>query len=257
MRAVLVIGLQALLLALTLTLQACVTTDEQGAMLQQQGPDLKHASALNTQLGFDYLRRGRLELALEKLNRAVEQDSRNGDAYLGLALVQDQRGDAGEAERNYRKAIALKRDDPVIQNNFAIFLCRSGKRAEAERYFLQAAANIDYRSPEAAYTNAGVCALQSGDSAGAEAMLRRALEVNPRHGEALVQMARLSMQNQDYLRARAFIQRYELLGQSTPTVLLMAAQTEHALGDRVAADRYARQLRQKYPDAPEVNQLPH
>lgn len=248
--------LRALGLVLAAMLLAgCITTNEDGAVVQEQGPDMAEASRLNTQLGIDHLRRGRIDLALEKLTRATEQDPRNADAQLGLALVQDRRNDHEAASKHYRRALSLKPNDPLIQNNFGIFLCRDGDRKEAERLFLAAAGNVDYRTPEAALTNAGVCAMQHQDYTAAEAYFRDALQRNRNFPDALLQMTRLSMQLERYVQARAFLQRYEQVGKPTPTSLLMGARTETALGDTAAASRYAERLRTQFPDATEASQL--
>jgi len=249
--------LGAALLAITTLLMAsgCVTTTEDGAVVHDKGPDMQEASRLNSQLGIDYLRRGNVELALEKLERAAQQDPKNADAQLGLALVYDQRKDPEAAEKAYRKAISLDRDDPDIQNNFGIFLCRNGQRAEAERLFTAAANNPDYRTPEAALTNAGVCVLQSGDDVAAERYFRASLDHNRGFSEALIQMAAVSYQRKEYLQARAFLQRYEQVGRPTAASLLMASKTEAALGDQAAAARYAQRLRDEFPTAAENSQL--
>ena len=54
---------------LGLALAACTTTDS-----NPQKADMEEAARLNAQLGIDYMRKGQYELALEKLQKAIDQD---------------------------------------------------------------------------------------------------------------------------------------------------------------------------------------
>lgn len=242
-------------LVVLLAVSGCVTTNEDGAFVTEQGPDLAEASRLNTQLGLDYMRRGVNDRALEKLQRALEQDPRNAEAHTAMALLQSRRGDPGEAEKHYRKAMALGGDDPSIRNNFGVFLCANGDPREAERYLVEAAQDPDYPTPQAAWTNAGACAMRLPDLEKSERYLRRALDIDQQFPDALAQMAKLSIEQKQYLKARAFLQRYELVGPPSAFTLWMGAQTEAALGDRAAASRYESRLRAEFPDSPETGQL--
>ncbi len=236
-------------LLLSLLLAACVSSPP-----PLHEPDLKEASRLNTRLGIDYMQKGRLELAREKLQRAVEQDDDNAVAHSFLAFIYSRRGEADKAERAYRRALAIDGRNPDTLNNFGIFLCEQGRREEAERYFMQAAQAPQYTRPEAALTNAGVC-LRSQAPERAESYLREALRKNPKFPEALAQMAALSVARGEYLKARAFLQRYEAVAPHIAETLWLAIQTERQLGDAAAAARYARMLRESFPDSVEAQQL--
>ena len=63
----------------------------------------------------------------------------------------------------------------------------------------------------------------------AEEYFREALRVRPTHGEALVKMAALKFKTEDYLTARAFLQRYLSTNKTSPGVLFLAIQIEEAL----------------------------
>jgi len=232
--------LPAVLLALLLC--GCVT---------QGGGDKIQASRINTQLGVDYARNGQLKMAEEKLQRALEQDPRNAPAHSALAFVYQQLGDAESAERHYRRSLSLNSDDSQVRNNFGVFLCGHGRAKEGEEYLQQAARDTRYATPEAAWTNAGVC-FRSRDADKAEAYFREALRVNPAFPDALEQMVGLSVQKQDYLRARAFMQRYEQTGRSSPQALWYAAQAEGALGDWEAARKYQIRLKREFPASEEA-----
>ncbi|MGA9853224.1 MAG: type IV pilus biogenesis/stability protein PilW [Gammaproteobacteria bacterium] len=217
---------------------------------------LKQASQYNVELGVAYMQQGRRDLAMQKLQLALQQDSGNASAYSALGLLYNSTGDTQRADDNYRKALRKAPDDPQIQNNYAVFLCQQGKPAEADKYFIEAAQNPLYPTPEAAYTNAGVCANKIPDEAAAAQYFRRALDINPVFAEALYQMARLSYQQKQYLEARAFIERFDSASpQPRPEVLLLGVRTEQALGNSQGAANYAKKLRILFPNSPETLQL--
>ena len=231
-------------------LTACVTTGP--PPLNKANP--KEAARLNTQLGIEYLRDGRFDLAREKLERAIEQDSRNSVAHSFLAFLHSRSGETKLAERHFQRALSLDNENPDTLSNFGIFLCGQGRREEAEQYFIRAANAPQYTRAAAAYTNAGVCLLQHAPER-AEFYLREALRTNPEFGGALAQMASLSLRRGDYLRARAFLQRYEAGSPHIAETLWIGVQTERELGDEEAAERYARMLRENVPESDEAQQL--
>lgn len=231
----------------------CVTVRPPGG-LEPSKPNLAEASRDNTALGVGYLREGRLDLALEKLRRAVEQDPSYAPAHSTLAVAYVQRGDNDLAETEYRRALELG-DDPGVRNNFGVFLCGVGKTAEADRYFMQAARNHDYPTPEAAWTNAGVCARKAGDAVRANADFREALHLNPDFADALAPLAMQAYAAHEYLQAQAFLQRYERVAQATAQMLALGAGIEHALGHADAARAYELKLIRNFPDSDETAQL--
>jgi len=236
---------------------ACVTTTstERGTVENSGQVDYAEAARLNTQLGIDYARQGQDDLALEKLKRALDQDPRLADAHSTIAFVYARRGDDELADRHYRRALDLT-PDALVKNNYGVFLCAHQRADEAARYFREAAQDKAYRTPEVALTNAGVCARKKPDLDGAERDFRAALQINPGFADALAQMAWLTYQRKDYLRSRAFLQRYQQVGAPTPETLLIGALTEHALGDTVAARAYEQRLRKEFPESEESGNLP-
>lgn len=243
-----------LLVSITVAISGCVT-ETTGNLRPQSPPDLIEAARINTQLGSDYARQGRYDVAEEKLRKAVEQNERYAPAHTALAYVLTQTGNRVDAEREYRRSLALAPDDAGTHNNFGVFLCGQGKYAEADRAFKVALADRNYQTPEAAWTNAGVCQMKAGNLPVAENDFRQALKINPEFADALAQISLLTFRHNDWLRTRAFIQRYEKVGVRTPEILLIAAFTERKLGDKVAARRYEQTLLREFPESDQAVQL--
>jgi type IV pilus assembly protein PilF len=217
----------------------------------------KDAARFNVQLGMNYLQRGDLEGAREKLERAAQQDPSLPAAHAALGILYERAGDPRRAKDHLRRATRLAPEDPNMLNNYGGFLCRQGEHGEGIRFFEMAATNAYYRTPETALANAGVCARNIPDLEAAENYFRRALDLNRNHAETLLQLADLSMEIERALQARAFLQRYEAVGPVTAYSLRLGHRVELAHGDHRAAAAYASRLRKQFPDSREARDLDH
>lgn len=231
---------------------ACVTTGDVEPRIE---PEPSVAALTNLKLGSEYLQRGERERALEKLMRAVEQDPRLAPAHAYLALAYEQLGRAEEAGRHYRTALRLDDEDATVRNMYAVYLCRNNDITGAERHFLAAATVPTYTTPETALTNAGVCVMKADRREEAETYFRQALQHNPRYGDALWQMAKLSNIADRDFQARAFLQRLGEVAKMSSQQLWLGIQVERRLGDNRAATRYAEELRLQYPESVEARLL--
>jgi type IV pilus assembly protein PilF len=238
------------LVALALTLGGCV-----GGGTSQPRTSSEQAARLNTDLGLGYYQQGRLDIALERLERAVSQDPRFAPAHSSLALVYEALEQTADAERHFRTALRLSERDAGLLNTYAVFLCRQGRHGEAEDYFRRAADDRLYRTPEVALTNAGVCLSEVPDLERAEQYLREALQHNPQFPDALLQMASVSHERENHMAARAFLERYLNAGAATAQALLLGVRVERALGDEQAAGDYAQRLRRDFPDSAEARSV--
>lgn len=233
--------------------QGCVTTVSSTTIADEANSE--EAAVANLNLGVAYYREGRLELALERLESSLNQNPRLADTHSTIALVYDQLGEADEAEDHYRRATQLDPENPGAANSYAVFLCRNGRWRDAERQFMRAAQNPRYPTPEAAFTNAGICARTSGDDAAAEGFFRDALARNPSYPDALFNLTELSFDNENFMQARAFAQRYLESAPDNPQMFWLCFQVERQLDNTTDAQRCATQLREQFPESNEMAQL--
>ena len=223
---------------------------------------MKRASQDNVALGIQYMRQGNRDVAMQMIQKAIQQDPDNANAYSAEAFLYSVTGDPDRADDAYRTALRKAPDDPEIQNNYAVFLCQNKRPKDAVKYFVKAAMNPHYSTPDAAFANAGVCANYIPDQAAAEQYFRKSLDYNPNFPVALYQLAQMDYQQKKYLQARAFIERLTGLASQpnsgmrlTPDLLLLAVRTERALGNQQGAADYAKQLIQLFPESDQVQQL--
>ncbi|MBK8163049.1 MAG: type IV pilus biogenesis/stability protein PilW [Gammaproteobacteria bacterium] len=235
--------------ALLLVLAACSS----GPKKYEQHRD--SSADINAKLGLSYMQQGDYDVAMEKLKKALEQDPDSVAAHHYSAELYKALNNHELAEYHYKKALRLEPDDPAIQNNFGVYLCGRKRYDEAEKHFMLATGIPTYQRPEEAHENAGLCALRIPDPKRAESHFRRALEINPLLPNSLYQMALLNFNAQQYLPARAFLQRYSAFASPTPQTLWLAFRVERALDNVSEAEHYALELRSRFPQSEEAGEL--
>ena len=210
------------------------------------------ASQIYTEKGVHYMEASQYEIALDDLQKAVELDDDNSEAYNALAVLYQRIDRPAEADSQFRKALRVKPDNYGARNNYGRFLCSQNRPDEAFEQFAQVIGTKLYAQPWIPLTNAGVCALLLGKRAEAERYLRRALEREPRFPPALLEMAKLSRASGQAMAARGFLERYLSAAGPTPEALLLGMEIEMSLGNTQAAAGYRQTLRSQFPDSTEV-----
>ena len=245
----------AVVASLTLAISGCITTS---SMPRPAETSRKDAARYNMELGISYLRDNRLQDAREKLERAIKQEPDLAKAHAALGLVFERLEDPKGAEREYRRAVDLDGSDPDSLNALAIFTCsRKQKPEEALKLFDRAIAvplSVKAANRPMLYTTAGTCAKQV-DLALSEAYLRAALAQDPQFGDALFQLADVSLERGNALQARGFLERFLAQGKATPAALWLGVRIEQSLNDATAARRYGEQLRTEFPESTETRLL--
>ena len=233
-------------------LTACVSATT--SVLDAPASDAAAADA-NVNLGAEYLRRGRPNVAREVLGRALEIEPRHAAAHLTIALAYSELGEHELAEAHHRRALRFDSGNPDAQNAYAVFLCRQNRWPEAEPLFRQAADNPDYATPEAALTNAGTCARNADEPESARNYFLEALSVDPAYPDALANMVDIAWLDRDYVEARSWLQRSLTSRPGDARLLLLCVRIEGELGDPQAADRCAARLRADFPESAESAQI--
>ena len=236
-----------LLLLLLTGLQACVSVDPQQTQNEK-------ASAVNVQLGIGYLQQNKLELASEKLEKAVRQDPKSASAHNAYAILQDRLGQKEKAEYHYERAVDLDPKDSQAANNYGAFLCNNGRELEAEEYFIKATDNPLYKTPEYAYTNAAICLLKVNRVEPAREYLRRALAARPDFAAALLAMADINFNEGDNDAAKLYLDRYHLVAQASAKSLWLAIRNTLELDVQADVSGLGERLANDFPGSPEYQE---
>jgi type IV pilus assembly protein PilF len=231
---------------LSLFLTACVTVDA--------GPSQdEKASDINVQLGVGYYQQNNMEMAQEKLLKALRQNPDNSQAHYAFAVLQNRFKDKEKAEFHFRKAIELDSRNSEALNNFGAFLCNEGRVDEAEDMFMRAVDNPVYKTPEIAYTNAAVCLLKTDQPPmdRVRKYLTRALAIKNNYAPALINMAELSFNDHQYDMTRIYLERLRLMGKPTARSLWLEIRNELENNNKERADELAEILKSDFADSAE------
>jgi type IV pilus assembly protein PilF len=213
------------------------------------------ASNYNMQLGMAYLNQGDLGLAKEKLDRAVVENPGDPNVHSAMAMLQDRLGHPDQADKEFKAALNLGPRNPDVLNNYAVYLCRTGRTDEGVKAFEEAAHNALYRTPEAAYTNAGVCLRGAKRDTQAAMSFQRALKIKPNFAEAAYQLADLDFRRGEVQEARETVDQFMATFEPTPDLLLIGVQITRKQGDRMAEEHFARKLRMDFPSSDQTREL--
>ncbi len=233
-------------------LAGCVSTTTGRAVAASDDAD---AADVNYQLAIRYFQNGNYELARDRLLNSIKLNPRRGIVWSTLATTYEQLDNLRLAEDAHDKAVRLAPRDFNVQNGYAVFLCRQQRYDDAEAQFARSIKALTNDNPEVMLTNAGVCMMQKPDYAKAEDYFRQALERRPNHGETLLQLSMLEYSTEDYLRARAFLQRYRSANAVNSGVLYLCVLIEDKLGDERARTECANELLRDFPKSQEAKRL--
>lgn len=221
----------------------------------KQAENKSKAADYNADLGIEYLRNGRLQLANDKLLKALKQKPNSAKAHHYFALLQQQLKQNSKAQHHFEKAIDIDPKDPELRNNYGSFLCGTNRSRAAVKQFMIAIKDPLYRTPEFAYTNAGICSYKSNQPNQAEMYFRLALDKRANFSSALLQMAKLYEDKKDLKRAHAFLSRYENVGKSTPEALQLCTSINKKMGNHKKASACSSALLRLFPTSDEATRI--
>jgi type IV pilus assembly protein PilF len=229
-------------------------TTDTGTIVGEVG-DPRNRARVHTELASVYAERGNMGIALEELRIATSADPSYAQAHGMLGRVYMNLKENQLAEASFERALKLSPSDPDINHNFGWFLCQNGRERDSIRYFLQAIRNPLYAAPWRSYSAAGVCTLRTNNVKDAEEFFQRALRMEPDEPSSLLQLGQIRYRQGNTDEARKLVTRFNKLATPTPESLWLALRIERRLGERVAEQSYANQLRRRYPASPEYQSL--
>lgn len=237
------------LLTLTvLMLSACT-----GLKQKDADTSIKDAKAV-AQIEKD-LEEGNTDLAILQLEPLLKENPQSAHLQALAGQAYARKSDIPNAEKHYKKALALTPDAPGLLMNYGVFLCQQKKYVDADNIFLKAIRDAANPYRDIALVNAGMCARKAGELQRAERYFNAALQVNPDSAVALYQLARLSMDVDRPEQARVFMIRYDAIAEPTPKSLLLFALIGDELGDYNLASMSADKLVELFPNSPEATSL--
>jgi type IV pilus assembly protein PilF len=143
--------------------------------------------------------------------------------------------------------------DPDTMHNYGWFLCQRQRLPEAQAQFQQAIATPRYPGLSRSLMTQGICLARAGSWAEAERSLARAYEIDPANPVTAVNLADVLYRRGEFERARFYIGRVNSVQElANAQTLWLAARIENKMGNVRGARDFGRQLRGRFPLAPET-----
>lgn len=230
----------------SILLFGCDTTEsnDDSHVLDNKKINTSEAASYNTQLGLAYLKQGNRPRAKRKLLTALSQAPKSPTANAAMGYFLEKTGELDDAKVYYQKALSLAPNSGAQLNNYGTFLCRQAKYQEAEQYFMKAVKDVKYENTGSAYENAGLCALGIPDESKAIHFFSKALEQDPSRTQSLYELTTLKMKEHKEKEAMNDLKQYQELTLSDPSLLALAANLAHKIGNTALETDYRLRLLQ-------------
>jgi type IV pilus assembly protein PilF len=215
--------------------------------------DPDRRAAVRMELASLYFQRGQHDTALGEIRQALAAKPDLPEAFSLRGLVQAALGDRASAEESFQRALQLAPADANTLHNYGWFLCQGNRVPDAELQFQKALAQPAYRDAMRTQLAMGVCQARAGRFAEAERTLSRSYELDPSNPVTAYNLAEVLLRRGELERARFYARRVNSVpDQVSAQSLWLAARIERRLGNFDALQDIGRQMRERFPQAPET-----
>lgn len=225
-------------------MSACVNTVD-GVEKRQIDEAKVLANQIN--LGMKYLGIRDREGARIHFEKALKMDKKSPEAAVGMALVNQMEGEVDLAEASFKRALSLRSEFPMGNNNYGSFLYGQKRFDDAYQQFSLASSVVGYRSRAGALTNLGRTALKLQRPEKAQASFEQAIKLDPRQSLALIELAELHFDQQDYAASKKHLDQFDRVSNPTPRSLWLGIRIERIFGNKDKEASYALALKNLHP----------
>jgi type IV pilus assembly protein PilF len=252
--------LLSLVVAWCLLMTGCAQTQPQqdlkDKVTESDEPDGARRARVRLELATAYFGRGQMNVALDEVKLALAADPALGPAFSLRGLIYGSLGDHALAEDSFRRALQLNPRDTDAMQNFGWYLCQRQRYAEADRFFQEVLASPTTEEVSRTLLTQGICQARAGDLEKAEAILKRAYEIDVGNASIAVNLAEVLFRRGDYESARFQMRRINAVREvSNAQTLWLAIRIENKLSNKQGVDTLGKQLRDRFPQSREANAL--
>jgi len=221
-------------------------------MTESDEPEARKRARIRMELAVGYFEQGQTNVALDELKQVIASDPTFPDAYNLRGLIYMRLNDMRQAEDSFKRAVSLNPRDGNVQHNYGWLMCQQGRYDEAARAYEVAMANPMYAGRAKTLMAKGLCEARAGKTAEAERSLARSYELDAGNPITGYNLAGLLFRRGDFNRAQFYIRRLNNSDLANAETLWLGVKVERRLGDRVAMQQLAEQLRKRFPKSREA-----
>ncbi len=212
----------------------------------------RRRARIRTELAVGYFEEGRTAIALDEVKQALAHDPTYPPAYNLRGLIYLRLDDPRQAEDSFRRALALAPRDGDTLHNLGWMACQQGRHEEAERAYAQALASPLYAGRARTFLAQGICQARAGRLPEAERSLIRSHELDASNPGTGYNLAQLLYRRGAWPQAQFYIRRLNNGEGANAESLWLGIRVERRVGDTVAMQQLADQLRKRYPQSREL-----
>lgn len=188
---------------------------------------------------------GRVDDAIAETERALALDPALVKARVNLLILYARTGKAQKAEEQYKAVLASDPDEfPDAYYNYGVLLVNEGRFEEAEKAFRKTLAIAP--SNDAAHHNLGYLLEREGKLPEAAAEYRKAIEIRPTSREAHFKLGRILVNQKQYQEGiEQLLQTLTPVDENTPAYLYALGAAYGRAGDSVEAVRYMEEAKEQ------------
>lgn len=236
-------------LFLGLAILAGCVTETRGPQPLKPAPPEKQVQTL-VDLGIGYIRNRDYARAKDNLTRALEINPNAPEVHNAFGLVYQLEGENELAESHFKKAIA-NRNYTRAFNNYGAFLFAQERYRESAQMLEIAAQDRLYQNRSSVFDNLGIAYLRLGESEKAEAAFLRATQLNPQQGRALLELADIRYNQQNYIESRLYYRRHVANSSQSARSLWLCVRLSRIFDDADAEASCALVLKNVFPASDE------
>jgi Flp pilus assembly protein TadD len=211
-----------------------------------------------------HLREGRIELAVESFERAVDADSKNPYFRKGLGLAYAAKRKWKDAIKQFREALELNPYFTDVRNDLGTALILAGKREEGKKEFLSAYSDATNPTPEVSARNLGQAYLDEKNYTEAINWFRTAIGRSETYADPYVGLAQALVVTERLEEAVVLLESGVEKTSEDPGLLLALGQAYFRAGRFTESRERLEEAMRKDPSGPvgqaaaaELANLPH
>lgn len=219
-------------------------SDESGA---------RKRARIRLELAAGYFDKGQTSIALDEVKQSINADPGLYEAYNLRGLIYTRLDDLTLAEESFRKALHINPNAAPIQHNYAWLLCHHGRMPEALQLFGRALANPTYGERAKSWMAQGLCQLDNGQKAEAEASLLRSYELDAGNPVTGYNLALLLFQRGEFVRSQFYVRRINNSDLANAETLWLGVKVERRVENVDAMSQLGGQLKKRFPQSREYS----
>ena len=233
------------LLLFTLWLTACVTTEQKPF---EKNISKEKELETRVKIGINLLQKGEVEMAIVQLKKALDIKPDAPRVYEILALAFEQVGEVKLANNHFKKMVSLDGDYTRGRANYASFLIRQHDIKTAYKQLQIVTSDIYYPARAQAFQQLGYCAQKLNKKDEVEYFYERALKLNANLTGALIELAGIHFENENYAKSQVYFDRYRQRAKpSSAEALLLGIKLSIVFEDKSDEASFAMALKNLYP----------